>query len=88
MKRQSTFVLAQLASDGDPTVNFEKAKRAVAEANEKYKPDLMVFPECFMSYFSDHPPREVSLATSIWMAPLSPVCVSWPGSTGTGSSLA
>ena len=34
MKRQSTFVLAQLASDGDPTVNFEKAKRAVAEANE------------------------------------------------------
>ena len=64
MTRQSTFVLAKLASDGDPTVNFEKAKRAVAEANEKYKPDLMVFPECFMSYFSDHPPREVSLATA------------------------
>ena len=88
MKRQSTFVLAQLASDGDPTVNFEKAKRAVAEANEKYKPDLMVFPECFMSYFSDHPVRYRWRLPSIWMVPLSPVCVSWPGSTGTGSSLA
>ena len=56
MKRQSTFVLAQLSSEGEPAVNFEKAKKAVAEANEKYKPDLMIFPECFMSYFSDHPP--------------------------------
>ena len=64
MKRQSTFVLAQLASEGQPEANLEKAKKAVAEANEKYHPDLMVFPECFMSYFSDHPPREVSLGTA------------------------
>lgn len=64
MKRQSTFVLAQISSDGLPEVNLEKAKKAVAEANEKYKPDLMIFPECYMSYFHDHPGRDIELGTS------------------------
>ena len=64
MKKHSTFVLAQLASEGEPPANLEKAKKAVAEANELYQPDIMIFPECFMSYFVDHPPREVCLSTA------------------------
>lgn len=57
MQRQSTFVLAQMASGGQPEVNLEKARNAAARAAERYHPDVMVFPEMFMSYFpigTDH----------------------------------
>ena len=50
MKRESTFVLAQMASDGYPEHNLEEAKKAMADA-KKYNPDMVIFPELFMSQF-------------------------------------
>ena len=61
---QSTFVLAQMASDGQPEVNLEKAKKAVAKAAELYHPDVMVFPELFMSFFPVGTDHSITLATA------------------------
>ena len=48
---KSIFVLAQLASDGIPEVNLNKAKDVINNACEFYHADVVVFPECFMSFF-------------------------------------
>lgn len=64
MKRQSTFVLAQMASDGQPEVNLEKAKKAVAKACELYRPDVIVFPEIYMSFFPVGTDHETCLSTA------------------------
>ena len=61
---ESTFVLAQMASDGQPEVNLEKAKKAIAKAAELYHPDVMVFPEMFMSFFPVGTDHEITLGTS------------------------
>ena len=64
MQRQSTFVLAQMASDTSPEVNLEKAAAAVAKANELYHPDVVVFPELYMSFFPAGTARTISLRTA------------------------
>ena len=61
---KSKFVLAQLEQNGLPEENLENAKKAVAEAMELYKPDLMVFPECFMSHFPMGTDRPTCLGTA------------------------
>ena len=61
---QSTFVLAQLAQEGLPEVNLEKAKKAVAQAKELYRADMVIFPEMFMSHFPTGTDRETCLATA------------------------
>ena len=61
---ESTFVLAQMAPDGQPEVNLEKAKKAIAKAAELYHPDVMVFPEMFMSFFPVGTDHEITLGTS------------------------
>ena len=48
---KSKFVLAQLDQKGWPEENLANAEKAVAEAVERYQPDMMIFPECFMSHF-------------------------------------
>lgn len=64
---QSTFVLAQLAMEGQPEVNLKKAQHAVAKAMELYKPDLMIFPECFMSHFPVGTDRATKLGTAQYL---------------------
>ena len=83
VKRESTFVLAQMASDGYPDHNLEEARKAMAEA-QKYEPDMVIFPELFMSEFPLGTPVEVCHST----APLSRRCAPWPSSTGHGWSSA
>ena len=61
---QSTFVLAQMASDGQPEVNLEKARKAISKASELYHPDVMIFPEIFMSFFPAGTDHSITLATS------------------------
>lgn len=63
MKRESTFVLAQMASDGYPEHNLEEAKKALKEA-EQYHPDMVIFPELFMSEFPQGTPVEVCHSTA------------------------
>ena len=48
MQRQSTFVMAQMASEGSPEVNLEKAKKAIEKAVSLYHPDVVIFPELYM----------------------------------------
>lgn len=64
MKRKSTFVLAQAASDGNPERNLEKARGMIARAAELHHPDVIVFPECFMSFYPVGTPDEVCLSTA------------------------
>ena len=64
MKRQSTFVLAQMASVGDPAENLEKAKKTIDKACELHHPDVIVFPELYMSMFPIGTDHEISLATA------------------------
>ena len=45
------FVLVQTASAPEPARNLEKAKALAAEACERWQPDVLVFPEMFMSLF-------------------------------------
>ncbi|MBO4419396.1 MAG: carbon-nitrogen hydrolase family protein [Oscillospiraceae bacterium] len=45
------FVLAQTASVGDPAVNLKKAEELAGKAWEAFQPDVLVFPEMFMSFF-------------------------------------
>lgn len=61
---QSTFVIAQLASVGEPAENLKKAKETMAKATELYKPDVVVFPECFMSMFPAGTDRAICLGTA------------------------
>lgn len=61
---KSKFVLAQLASVGDPEVNLEKAKRAMAQAHKEYCPDVIVFPEVFMSHYPAGTPIETIMAAA------------------------
>ncbi len=61
---QSTFVLAQMASDGQPEVNLEKAKKAIAKASELYHPNVMIFPEMYMSFFPSGTDHSITMATS------------------------
>ena len=63
VKRESTFVLAQMASDGYPDHNLEEARKAMAEA-QKYEPDMVIFPELFMSEFPLGTPVEVCHSTA------------------------
>lgn len=64
MKRQSTFVLAQMASEGDPEANLAKAKESIAKASTLYHPDVIIFPELFMSMFPIGTDHSISLATA------------------------
>lgn len=64
MQIQSTFVLAQMASDSSPEVNLNKAEGAVAQASQLYHPDVIVFPELYMSLFPMNSERSVSLSTA------------------------
>lgn len=61
---KSRFVLAQMEQKGLPEENLESARKAVAEAMERYQPDLMLFPECFMSHFPLGTDRAVCLGTA------------------------
>ncbi len=61
---KSKFVLAQLAAVGDAEVNLEKAKKAMAQAYEEYHPDLMVFPEVFMSHYPVGTPLDTIIAAA------------------------
>ena len=63
VKRESTFVLAQMASDGYPEHNLEEAKK-VMESAKKYNPDMVIFPELFMSEFPQGTPIEVCHSTA------------------------
>ena len=60
----ATFVMAQLESSGDPSANLQKAEAVVAESAKRYRPDFMVFPEMFMSFFPSGTERVESLATA------------------------
>ena len=46
---KSRFAMIQMESVADPSVNLGKAGRFVREAMELCAPDLIVFPETFMS---------------------------------------
>ena len=46
---KSRFAMIQMESVADPSVNLEKAEHFVREAAELCTPDLIVFPETFMS---------------------------------------
>lgn len=61
---RSKFVLAQLEQKGLPEENLANAQKAVSEAMELYEPDLMIFPECFMSHFPIGTDRAVCLETA------------------------
>ena len=61
---KSKFVLAQLDQKGWPEENMANAEKAVAEAVERYQPDMMIFPECFMSHFPTGTDRAVCLGTA------------------------
>lgn len=58
------FVLAQVASAGDPALNLEKAENLARRAYEEYRPDVLVFPEMFMSFFPWGTDRETVLAAA------------------------
>lgn len=58
------FVLAQMDSDGEPAVNLKNAQEAIEKAVASYKPDLMVFPEVFMSHFPIGTDRQTCLSTA------------------------
>ncbi|WMJ83801.1 carbon-nitrogen hydrolase family protein [Oscillospiraceae bacterium LTW-04] len=60
----TTFVLAQMSSHGEPAVNLKNAEEAVEKALAAYKPDLMVFPEVFMSHFPIDTDRQTRLSTA------------------------
>ena len=59
---KSTWVLAQMEQNGDPALNLERAKAAVAEAVESCRPDIMVFPEYFSSLYPTGTAKEICLA--------------------------
>jgi len=59
---KSTFVLAQVASAGPAEENLKKAEAAILEAVSLYRPDVMVFPENFMSVWPPKTPQETRLA--------------------------
>jgi predicted amidohydrolase len=61
---KSIFVLAQLASDGIPEVNLNKAKDVINNACEFYHADVVVFPECFMSFFPSGTENSIKLSTA------------------------
>lgn len=61
---RSKFVLAQLTSVGDATVNLAKAREYMARAYEEEHPDLMVFPELFMSYFPAKTPHNIVIGAA------------------------
>ena len=64
MKRKSTFVLAQMKQEGNPEINLKAAQEKVSEAVEMYHPDLMIFPELFMSDFPNGTERSISLGSA------------------------
>lgn len=65
---KSRFVVAQMEQNGDPEINLENARKAVAEAVEYYHADFIVFPECFMSLYPAGTPLRHSLrAPRLWM---------------------
>ena len=61
---KSRFVVAQMEQNGDPEINLENARKAVAEAVEYYHADFIVFPECFMSLYPAGTPHETQLASA------------------------
>lgn len=68
---KSKFVLAQLDQKGWPEENLANAEKAVAEAVERYQPDMMIFPECFMSHFRPAPTGQSAWELRRrWMVPL------------------
>ena len=58
------FVLAQTASARDPAVNLEKAEELARRAFVEYRPDVLVFPEMFMSFFPWETDPETVLAAA------------------------
>lgn len=61
---KSKFVLAQVAAVGEVEVNLEKAKRVMAQAYEAHRPDVLVFPEVFMSHYPAGTPKEIIMAAA------------------------
>ena len=61
---KGTFVLAQVASDPEPAVNLKKAEALAEQAYKTWRPDLLVFPEMFMSFFPFGTDREKLLAAA------------------------
>ena len=61
---KSKFVLAQLTNVGNAEENLEKAKKYMAKAYEEHHPDLMVFPEVFMSHFPVGTPNDIVIAAA------------------------
>ena len=45
------FVLAQTVPVGDPAINLKKAEVLAEQAFANWHPDVMIFPEMFMSFF-------------------------------------
>lgn len=61
---KSKFVLAQLEQKGLPEENLANARKAIADSMELYKPDIIIFPECFMSHFPMGTDRATCLGTA------------------------
>ncbi len=61
---KATFALAQTSSAADPAANLEKARRFAEKARETCRPDVLVFPEMFMSFFPFGTDRETVLSTA------------------------
>ena len=61
---QSTFVLAQMKQDGNAELQLTKAQEAVAKAVKLYSPDLMIFPELYMSEYPAGTDRATCLAAA------------------------
>ena len=59
---QGSFVLAQVASVGEAAENLKKAEALAERAWQTYQPDVLVFPEMFMSFFPFGTERERVLA--------------------------
>ncbi len=62
---KSKFAMIQMECFADPAENLEKAEKFVNEAMELFAPDLIVFPETFMSEMGGH----IS-ARNAWAQPL------------------
>lgn len=58
------IVIAQLGSTDKKDENLCKAEKALEEAKLVYEADLVVFPECYMSFFPFGTPQEVKLKSA------------------------
>lgn len=61
---KGTFVLAQTVSDGEPSINLEKAKKIVEDAVKLHHADVLVFPELYSSLYPLATPHDITLAAA------------------------